>query len=1073
MPANPSTLGITLTFDGESQRLTAWRYAMDGKNQYPLAGNELGKHHQAKAFQALVFALVRVARMQAEDRGPDGTWRIFEGEGGSPAKVLSGAKNKPGSPDVWVQAACGIFPTWLSQIERGRAMDFDPVDFSPKPKPPRHLRIQWPDAAPLTLAELCTLECALAERWLGPKDALELPAAAPESDRAPDSTLEYLRLMEGQWNREDLTEFCYDARAEDLLRQSQPQGTPELTRLYIDVETKTPRPRPEGEAGDKERPAPEEARAEVRYLRVWEVLNQKQHLVLLGGPGAGKSTVVRYLGVAVAKAALGQPLTCPDPTATDPDKAAPVPVVLSGLDQRPAWWLPIRVELKRVPRSAVEKGTADQLAAWLKAQATAGSQKLAKSWGSEAGQTEWLQEGRCLVLLDGLDEVEDQGIRSLLCSAIHDFLQHEKTWGRNRLLVTCRTHSYQGHKIRLKGFSEAMLRDLQPAQQRRYLEVLDAVVPPAQGQRKCAELQAQLAHPSLVKLAAVPLELANLALLHRASPGGLPKDQFELYERLVDFRLFRRDRQLKANSSHASPLEQLLEKLGQADARSEFLRRLYALSHRIHAPERNGSADESADIPAPQLVAALTFPREPRVKEEEFGGDPGKVGWAQAAVNLLERRNGLLRVEAAATEIEPAKFRLPHRRYQEFLAARHLVETGATPSQMVALLKDDDYWREVVRWAALIRAKLKGDMDAALAVVGRLADFPGAVDRCWARATLAAEIVQDLGPTHVESERWGPVTLAALRPALVAVLELGPGGEVASLTQRWTCGSVLGEIGDPRPGVAPKAAPSRQAQAPFFAWGGIIRPDPQFQMGGDPKAWKGEPKVASPIGHPFRLARYPVTVAQYAWFTRSPGFAQFKVDEPKQYGMPFGRPNHPQVGVSWHGAEAFCRWLNEGLERGEWTLADLGLDEAACQGWRLHLPVEAQWERAARHDDGRCFPWVPEEERPWLKANLAKTGWGSTSPVGLFPDGRSVCGCEDLSGNVWEWCRNTWGDPAQPYDRQIRERGGGRDVARVVRGGAWFRVPGLARAAYRLRSPPDARDYDLGFRLAASPISAL
>ncbi|WAX76819.1 formylglycine-generating enzyme family protein [Streptomyces sp. KMM 9044] len=185
-----------------------------------------------------------------------------------------------------------------------------------------------------------------------------------------------------------------------------------------------------------------------------------------------------------------------------------------------------------------------------------------------------------------------------------------------------------------------------------------------------------------------------------------------------------------------------------------------------------------------------------------------------------------------------------------------------------------------------------------------------------------------------------------------------------------------------------------------------------------------------------RIARTPVTVGQGALFAASTGRP-----------VPQTPADHPVVGVAWEAATASCRWLGERL----------GLD--------ARLPTEDEWERAARGDDVREFPWG-QEYRTGL-ANLVDLGIGTTMPAGSFPDGASPFGVLDMAGNADEWtstlCAPCPGAPAEvpgtedwAFDRH------------VTRGGAFRHDRDLARCARRHGAyEPDLEAIGAGFRPAA------
>lgn len=127
---------------------------------------------------------------------------------------------------------------------------------------------------------------------------------------------------------------------------------------------------------------------------------------------------------------------------------------------------------------------------------------------------------------------------------------------------------------------------------------------------------------------------------------------------------------------------------------------------------------------------------------------------------------------------------------------------------------------------------------------------------------------------------------------------------------------------------------------------------------------------------------------------------------------------HPVKEVSWYGAACYCDWLSllAGLPPfydGDWSV-DAAHDPYTATGYRL--PTEAEWERAARFDDGRIFPWgnnFPIGCEPLANQTLC-VGW--TRPVGSYPLGATLLGLLDMTGNVVEWTNDYYleGYPVGP-----------------------------------------------------------
>jgi sulfatase modifying factor 1 len=193
----------------------------------------------------------------------------------------------------------------------------------------------------------------------------------------------------------------------------------------------------------------------------------------------------------------------------------------------------------------------------------------------------------------------------------------------------------------------------------------------------------------------------------------------------------------------------------------------------------------------------------------------------------------------------------------------------------------------------------------------------------------------------------------------------------------------------------------------------------------------------------FYLDKYEVTVARYAAFSKASG--NVKLPEEWDTVDLTNGAELPVVGVDWQDAQSYCQWSGR------------------------RLPTEADWEKAARGNDARKFPWgndAPSDERVrFLKAYENPVYKDGVAPVGSHPKGISPFGIDDLAGNVWEWVADWFGESFPRADVR-NPKGPNSGSARVLRGGGWYDPPERVTATKRMHAPPQHRDDSIGFRCA-------
>jgi len=283
----------------------------------------------------------------------------------------------------------------------------------------------------------------------------------------------------------------------------------------------------------------------------------------------------------------------------------------------------------------------------------------------------------------------------------------------------------------------------------------------------------------------------------------------------------------------------------------------------------------------------------------------------------------------------------------------------------------------------------------------------------------------------------------ALRVAIAAVLAV-----------------LLAGCGSPEDGQGATTAPSpgQRRARPRDGVEMVYVPAGSFWMGsaeGEPLAETDELPRHEVTLDGFWIDRVEVTNARFVAFLNeagnsgengvryielNEGYARIRQGEDGSFSTTAAAADHAVVMVSWHGADAYCRWAG------------------------ARLPTEAEWEYAARGEDGRWYPWG--DGSPDCERTQAHGCSSAAAKVGALPEGASWCGVLDMAGNVWEWVADRYG----PYASEAvhSPMGPEEGVLRVTHGGGWHASEQELRCAYRLESAPGSHVGCVGFRCAAT-----
>ena len=809
-----------------------------------------------------------------------------------------------------------------------------------------------------------------------------------------------------------------------------------------------------------------------------ELLNKHKKLVLLGDPGSGKTTFVNYVAWCLA----GE--YCCNKYANIKMLTAPIPDDEGEKDkEKPQYWdhdyiLPVHIVLRDFAASHLNKENnsiqqTNYKILWKYISFTLENSGLKKFISALKKE---LEDKGGLLLLDGLDEIPEAGNkRDQIKRIIESFCD---TFPKCRILVTSRIYAYQKQQWRLSDFQEAILSNFTKGQIQQFIDRWYAHIAELRGMKPDdaqgrAELlkRAIFNNKRLFVLAERPLLLTLMASIHAWRGGSLPEKREELYADAVELLLdwWESPKIVRDHDGNVQVQQPSLAEWLKVD-REKVRNLLNQMAYDAH--KNQGELTGTADIPEKELVSGMmALSNNPDVK-------PARLieYLSERAGLIIQRGNGI--------------YSFPHRTFQEYLAACYL--TGEDfPEKVVKLFQEEpNRWREVTLLAGA--KAIRGSIALMWTLVNELCEGPPDekkinLKQLWSAHIAAQALVETVDLKDVSTKKQEKIN------NIIQWLKHIIKAQILPSSERAMAGNHLAIIGDPRTEVM-------DIDHMIFC----LVPGGDFWMGEDDETHLNSCKS-------FWMAKYPVTNAQYMAFVEAGGYNNKnywaeairhgrwekgtikdwggkKRKSPANYVSPFDLPNHPVVGVTWYEAMAFTRWLTEKWQK----------EKHIPKSWHINLPGEAQWEKSARGGKlilqkpiystinnlvklnksivknkknvirnpipKRIYPWGDSQNENF--ANCEKSEISATSSVGCFPGGKSPYGCEELSGNIWEWTRSI--DESYPYKADD-----GREDLRVIdefsnlilRGGSFYNNIKDQRCFSRVGYRP----VNGGFRVLSSP----
>lgn len=292
--------------------------------------------------------------------------------------------------------------------------------------------------------------------------------------------------------------------------------------------------------------------------------------------------------------------------------------------------------------------------------------------------------------------------------------------------------------------------------------------------------------------------------------------------------------------------------------------------------------------------------------------------------------------------------------------------------------------------------------------------------------------------------RRASITAGLILGAVISIGSSAWGLDVADVTREWT----------------PEGKKVAAERAKLPAHDEMVSiPAGTFLMGSDKKvdrnAYPAELPQRKVYLDAYEIDKFEVTTVQFLKFVLATNRAPLIDWQYDGGNFQDTMASHPVMHVSWFDAEAYCTWAGK------------------------RLPTSAEWEKAARGEDGRIYPWG-NEPAGLSRANFGRTGlsgpvrdrperlllYPPIISVDKYENAVSPYGVYQMSGNVAEWTAD-WYDPG--YYKKAPDRnpkGPEKGTQKAFRGGGWIDSTPSVRPAQRNGTEPTTKMNWLGFRCA-------